>query len=266
MKNFTITIIVAFIFSIVVHFIMYYTIDKNLHNNTLNINTTNKKSLTTKNGLVNIKYVKIKAKPTTKKEKTKEIPKPKKLQEKAQTKKLFKKTPVKEALKKSIPIIKLPVVQKEPLDLKKFFTVQKQEKVERENEQKKAHERQAEIEEIQQLPALTQSYIKLYGEKYFEFSENQRRYLKQNLNKIGQITEKYLEYPNVSIRTKQQGVNVIEFFLHPNGDISDLKLIDSSHYTALDANTIYTIKIAYQDYPRPIEKVQIIINVKYRLY
>ncbi len=266
MKNFTMTLIVAFLFSIAVHFIMYFTIDKNLQNNTLNINTTNKKSTTTKNGLVKIKYVKIK--PKVKKEKPKEIPKPrpKKIKDKAQTKKIFKKSTVKETIKKSIPIIKLPVVQKEPLDLKKFFTVQKQEKVERENEQKKALKKQEEIEKIQKLPALTQSYIKLYGEKYFEFSENQRRYLRQNLNKIGKITQRYLEYPSVSIRTKQQGINVIEFYLHPNGDISDLKLIDSSYYTALDTNTIYTVKIAYQDYPRPIEKVQIKINVKYILY
>ena len=122
------------------------------------------------------------------------------------------------------------------------------------------------MNEIRQLPALTQSYIKLYGEKYFEFSETQRKYLNQNLNKIGQITERYLEYPRVSIRTKQQGINVVEFYLHPNGDISNLKLTDSSYFTALDDNTLYTIKIAYQDYPRPIEKVLIRINVKYILY
>ena len=268
MKNFTKTIIIAFLFSIVIHFIMYYTIDQNLQNNTLNINTTSKKSTTTKNGLVKIKYVKIKPKPTPKKEKPKELAKPivKKFKEKAQTKKILKKKKVKETSKKSIPFIKLPIVQKQPLDLKKFFTVQKQNNIEKENKQMKAIERQKEIEEIEKLPELTQSYIKLYGEKYFEFSQIQRRYLKQNLNKIGKITQRYLEYPRVSIRTKQQGVNVIEFFLHPNGDITEIKLIDSSYYTALDNNTIYTIKLAYKDYPRPIEKVQIKINVKYRLY
>ena len=78
MKNFTKTIIIAFLFSIAVHYLMYFTIDNNLQNNTLNINTTNKKNTTTKNGLVNIKYVKIKAKPIIKKEKPKEILKPKK--------------------------------------------------------------------------------------------------------------------------------------------------------------------------------------------
>ena len=263
MKNFTKTLIVAFLFSIAIHFMMYFTIEKTLQNNTLNINTTNKKSATTKNGLVNIKYVKIK-----KVVKKQAKPKPEKTITKTQKHKnqIHKKSKVKKVVKKSIPLISLPIVQKEALDLKKFFTIQKEEKVERENEQKKAMQRQEEIKEIQELSALTQSYIKLYGEKYFEFSENQRRYLKQNLNKIGQITQRYLEYPNVSIRTKQQGVNIIEFYLHPNGDITELKLTDSSFYTALDVNTIETIKIAYQDYPRPVEIVQIKINVKYILY
>lgn len=263
MNNFRKTLIVAFLFSIVIHFLMYFTIEKNLKNHTLNINTTNKKNSTIKSGLVKVKYVKVKA---IEKEKVKPKPIKKKVQEKAQTKKIFKKNKTKKITKKSIPLIKLPVVQKEPLDLKKFFTIKKQEKIERENEQKKALEKQKEIKEIQQLSETTQSYIKLYGEQYFEFSEDQRRYLKQNLNLIGKITQRYLNYPSISIRTKQKGINVVEFYLHPNGDITDLKLVDSSYYTALDKNTIYTIKLAYQDYPRPIEKVKIKIYVKYILY
>jgi len=61
-------------------------------------------------------------------------------------------------------------------------------------------------------------------------------------------------------------MNVVEFYLHPNGDITDLKLADSSYYTALDTNSIDTIRIAYQDYPRPLEKVKIKIYIKYILY
>ena len=266
MNNFTKTLIVAFLFSLAIHFIMYFTIDRTLQNNKLNMNTTTKKLTTKKNGLVKIKYVKIKPKKEIKKEK----PKPKESIEKKEinkiAKKVIKKKSIKKAVKKTIPLITLPVKQTQAIDLKKFFTIQKQEQETRDLEQKKALERQEEIKEIQELPALTQSYIKLYGEKFFEFSETQRRYLKQNLNKIGKITQRYLEYPRVSIRTKQQGVNIIEFYLHPNGDITELKLIDSSSYTALDRNTVYTIKLAYQDYPRPFEKVKVIINVKYLLY
>lgn len=217
------------------------------------MNTSDTKSTLQKKGLVNVKYVKIQPqveqKQTPQKPKTKSTPQPK--IEKPQE------------VKKSVPLIELPKVQKEPLDLKKFFTIQKQQQTAQEQETKKDKEREEEIQEIQQLSELTQSYIKLYGEQYFTFSENQKTYLKQNLNTIGRITQRYLRYPQISIRTKQQGTNVIEFYLHPNGDISELKLVDSSYYTALDDNTIKTIKIAYQDYPKPAEKVKIKIYVKY---
>lgn len=259
MNNFTKTLIVAFLLSIAIHFMMYFTIDKTLQNQTLNINTTNKKSTTKKSGLIKVKYVKIK-----KNEKKKTVQKKVIKQKTVETKQ--KKNIKKEITKKTIPLIELPNQQKKPVDLKKFFTIQKQEKVQRENKQKKAKDRQDEILEIQQLPAVTQSYIKLYGEQYFEFSKEQKRYLKQNLNKIGKITQRYLKYPRVSIRTKQKGINVVEFFLHPNGDISELKLVDSSFYTALDINSVDTIKIAYQDYPRPLEKVKIKIYIKYILH
>lgn len=61
-------------------------------------------------------------------------------------------------------------------------------------------------------------------------------------------------------------MNIVEFFLHPNGDISDLKLINSSGYSSLDKNSIETIEIAYKDYPRPNEKTKIKIYVYYKLY
>jgi len=255
MKKFSKTIIIAFIISAILHFMLFFTLNQTLKTPYLRMNTNDTESTLQKKGLVNVKYVKIQPnveqKKPHKKPKQKSAPQPKKEK--------------KQVPKKSIPLIELPKVQKEPLDLKKFFTIQKQQKVENQQkeESKKDEEREEEIKEIRQLSELTQSYIKLYGEQYFTFSENQKRYLKQNLNTIGRITQRYLQYPQISIRTKQHGTNVIEFYLHPNGDITELKLTDSSHYTALDDNTIKTIKIAYQDYPKPVEKVKIKIYVKY---
>jgi len=83
---------------------------------------------------------------------------------------------------------------------------------------------------------------------------------------IGKITQRYLQYPEISAKTGQSGVNVVEFTLHPNGDISDLRISDSSYFTALDKNTIETIQIAYKDYPRPKEPTKIKIFVNYILY
>jgi TonB family protein len=98
------------------------------------------------------------------------------------------------------------------------------------------------------------------------FSEETKEFLKENLSDIGRITQKYLMYPSISIRTKQQGMNVVEFYLHPNGDITELKLLQSSTYTALYSNSIHTIKVAYKDYPKPKEVTKIRIFVYYKLH
>ena len=91
-------------------------------------------------------------------------------------------------------------------------------------------------------------------------------FLQRNLKNIGQVTEKYLKYPYIAKRTSQEGMNIVEFILHPNGDISKLKLSSSSGFTSLDKNTIYTIKIAYKDYPRPKTDTKVKIYVYYKLY
>ncbi|MGD9595809.1 MAG: energy transducer TonB, partial [Wolinella sp.] len=64
----------------------------------------------------------------------------------------------------------------------------------------------------------------------------------------------------------QEGINAVEFYLHPNGDISDLRLIRSVGYTLLDKNSLKTIEIAYKDYPRPKTKTKIRIKVYYKIY
>ncbi len=116
------------------------------------------------------------------------------------------------------------------------------------------------------LDEITKSYINLYGEEFNSFTKVQKVFLQKNLKDIGKITERYLRYPSIAVRTRQQGMNVIQFYLYPNGDISDLKLTDSSGFTSLDKNTVETIEIAYKDYPRPKTKTKIKIYVFYKLY
>jgi len=275
MKNFYKTLFIAFLISLIIHFIMYRTIDKTLHTSHLQINTSNKKQNNTQNGLVKIQYVKIKKSVPKEKELHKKPVKKKPTQKIKKIiknhsieKKVFKKKKIlpKKLIKKPIPIVKLPSIPKKTLDLKRLFTIQKNEPKYSENKSVQIQQKEQEIQQIQELSEETQSYIKLYGEQYFTYSKEQKRYLRENLSRIGKITQRYLSYPSISIRTKQHGVNIVEFYLHPNGDISELKLSDSSYYTALDENSIYTIKLAYQDYPKPLEKVKIKIYVRYTLY
>ena len=53
---------------------------------------------------------------------------------------------------------------------------------------------------------------------------------------------------------------------HPDGSITNLKIIDSSGYNILDDYSIELIEIAYKDYPRPQTSTKLRLNVQYRLY
>lgn len=106
----------------------------------------------------------------------------------------------------------------------------------------------------------------LYGEEFGSLDAEQRQFIKNNLSGIGRITQKYLKYPVIAGKMGQQGDNIVEFYLYPNGDISDLKLLTPSGFTLLDDNSVRTIKIAYKDYPYPSVKTKIRIRVMYRIF
>lgn len=109
----------------------------------------------------------------------------------------------------------------------------------------------------------------LYGREFYMFTKTQKRFIKNHLSEIYRITQNtlYLNgYPEVAVRTRQQGVNVVSFYLHPDGSISNLRLVKPMGCEALDKNTIAVIQIAYKDYPRPKTKTKIIFYVNYQLY
>lgn len=106
----------------------------------------------------------------------------------------------------------------------------------------------------------------LYGAEFGDYGLAEQEFLVNNLRDIGRITQRYLRYPPSAARLGQEGVSAVEFYLHPNGDISGLKIIISSQYMLLDRNSERTIEIAYKDYPRPVSKTKIRIFVTYGLY
>jgi len=109
----------------------------------------------------------------------------------------------------------------------------------------------------------------LYGREFNGYSPTQKKFIKHNLGNIHRITQKTLwrnGYPETARRTKQQGTNVVSFYLHPNGDISGLKLKKRIGYASLDKNTLEVIRIAYKDYPLPNQKTKIVFYVEYSIY
>ena len=110
---------------------------------------------------------------------------------------------------------------------------------------------------------------KLYGPEFNTYSPTQKKFIRNNLSNIHRITQNTLSrngYPSVAVRTNQQGTNVVSFYLHPNGDISGLRLKTPIGYASLDQNTLDVIRIAYKDYPLPNKKTKIVFFVTYTLY
>jgi len=109
----------------------------------------------------------------------------------------------------------------------------------------------------------------LYGGEFKTYSPTQKKFIRNNLGTIHRITQRTLirnGYPETAVRTRQQGTNVVSFYLHTNGDISGLKLKTKIGYQALDQNTLDVIRIAYKDYPLPNKKTKIIFYVRYSMY
>jgi TonB family protein len=109
----------------------------------------------------------------------------------------------------------------------------------------------------------------LYKDEFDHFTPDQKKFIRNNLNRIQAITQHYLTmrgYPPFAVEQHMQGINVVEFYLHPNGDITDLKVISSSGYHVLDDNSLDTIRTAYKDYPRPKETTKIRFYIHYQLY
>ncbi|CAA6808938.1 MAG: Ferric siderophore transport system, periplasmic binding protein TonB [uncultured Sulfurovum sp.] len=110
---------------------------------------------------------------------------------------------------------------------------------------------------------------KLYGSAFHDFTPTQKKFIENNLNTIQEITQRTLTrrgYPEGAGRTGQEGTNVVSFNLHPNGNISNLRLKTRIGYRALDDNTLSLIRVAYMDYPYPSTTTKIVFYVTYSIY
>lgn len=259
MKNLTI----ALILSIFIHilFLLNYKTVKN-ENSAQN---KNKEKIIASN----IRMVKLKTAPAVEQ---KEIPKPPKKEEPYKKVEEIKPQPKREIVKEAKKTVTKPTTSQQvqpsftqPLPKEKPKTPLEKEQEKLKKETLSDFLATPELDR-NMLDSITQSYLELYGEEYNSFNQVQKVFLQKNLRDIGRITQKYLRYPALAARLRQDGTNIVEFMLYPNGDISDLRLTSSSHSTSLDDNTLETIRIAYKDYPRPKEPTKIKIYVNYFLY
>ena len=269
-------ITIAFILSIALHFLFYSSYKQFKQDKSEVIKTVKKEKNKSK-----VTYVKLLPKiKEIQKPKKVEKPKPKKLTKPKLTKveklKKIKKVKKTKAVKKiKVPkktknnIFKKPVKKqaKKPIPVKKV-DIKPQKK--RRTIPKKSLENfildQPEPLNMEMLDEMTQKYLRLYGKEYNNLTKVQKVYLQKNLNSIVQITRSYFRFPRLALKLKKNDYNIVEFIFYPNGDISNLKIVQKGEYSFYDKAILEAIEIAYKDYPRPKKPTKIKFFITYQVY
>ncbi|MDA3945544.1 MAG: hypothetical protein PF439_02550 [Helicobacteraceae bacterium] len=107
-----------------------------------------------------------------------------------------------------------------------------------------------------------------YGETFGELSPGEQKYILDNQEIMRRITQQVLNRVgrvNIPNDMRVDSSNIVEFYLYPNGDISDINFIEKSNFYILDDTTKETIEYAYSKYPRPEQKTRIRYKVGYYL-
>ncbi|MDD5052969.1 MAG: hypothetical protein PHO27_09600 [Sulfuricurvum sp.] len=112
---------------------------------------------------------------------------------------------------------------------------------------------------------INDSIQRLYGDKFNDLSEGEQKYIIDNQEVMRRITQGVLDRyaasripDNIAIND----TNTIEFYLYPDGSISNLHFLKNSQLSIIDDTTKETIELAYSKYPRPQQKTLI----RYRVY
>ena len=116
--------------------------------------------------------------------------------------------------------------------------------------------------------SISKNIEEAYGDEFGKLSLGQKRYILDNQDIMNRITQQVLTRVasvNLTSDINVNKVNLIEFYLHPNGDMTDFKFIKKSGYYILDDTTKETIEYAYSRYPRPKEKTLIRYIIYYNL-
>ena len=107
-----------------------------------------------------------------------------------------------------------------------------------------------------------------YGEAFGQLSEGEKKYIIDNQEIMRRITQEQLNRlapVNIPRNLNVNTSNIIEFYLHPNGDISGLKMVNISGYEILDETSLQTIEYSYHRYPLPKQKTLVRYKVGYYL-
>ena len=105
-----------------------------------------------------------------------------------------------------------------------------------------------------------------YGSEFNSFTSTQKQFIEKYLGNIYKITQKGLSrsgYPAEALKKRQEGIQLVTFFLHPNGTITQLRYKKRLASQSLNRNTLSIIRRYYKKYPRPKTTTKITFYVQY---
>lgn len=121
---------------------------------------------------------------------------------------------------------------------------------------------------VRNASRVADSIRSLYGDKFNDLSEGEQKYILDNQEMMRRITQAVLDrYAASKIPDTVQANdnNIVEFYLFPDGSISDIKFLKNSQISILDTTTKNVIELAYAQYPHPQQKTLIRYRVFYDL-
>lgn len=115
---------------------------------------------------------------------------------------------------------------------------------------------------------IQQNIKKLYGETFGKLSPGEQKYILNNTQIMRRITQQVLNRVgrvNIPNNLHVTSYNIVQFYLHPNGNMTGFKFLKRSNYYVLDATTKETIEYSYSKYPLPKQTTLIRYKVNYFL-
>jgi len=120
-------------------------------------------------------------------------------------------------------------------------------------------------EDAHQIPKnISESIKRHYGDEFYDLTVEEQKYILDNLKtirKINEIVGTRLLRSKPSNEIDPTDSNIVEFYLHPDGSISDLYLYEDRTGNMLDELTLDTIRLAHSKYPKPKTRTLIRIRV-----
>lgn len=108
----------------------------------------------------------------------------------------------------------------------------------------------------------------LYGDVFNDLSAGEQKFILDHQETMRRITQdilgRYAPY-RIPPGLELEESNMVEFYLHPDGSVSDLRFLHNSRLELLDNVTLETLQIAYKKYPRPEQPTLIRYRIDYVL-